>query len=165
MILFELRCGRDHRFEAWFRNGAAYDEQAAAGLISCPICGDSTVEKAPMAPSVLKGARPDSSAQTSAPPAVPAPVSASAVPAAPAAAGADLPFDPAQVRAVLKALHAHVQENCDYVGKDFPEEARKIHYGESEERPIYGEADAKEAQELKEEGISFAILPILPPEN
>ncbi len=152
MILFELKCARNHRFEAWFRNGDAYEQQAGSGLIACPVCGDSSVEKAPMAPHLLKGrSMPARAAEEN-----PTPLPEQAAP---------LDADAAKLHTILKALHAHVQENCDYVGEQFPEEARKIHYGETEARAIYGEANQEDAEALRDEGISFSILPVLPREN
>lgn len=149
MILFELKCARNHRFEAWFRNGDAYEQQAGSGLISCPVCGDFSVEKAPMAPNLLKGRSMPVRAEENLAPSPEQVVSPDAV----------------KLHTILKALHAHVQENCDYVGEQFPEEARKIHYGETEARAIYGEANQEDAEALKDEGISFSILPGLPREN
>lgn len=149
MILFELQCAKGHHFEAWFRNGDAYEKQVAGGLINCPTCGNTSITKAPMAPSLLKGR----------------------VDAAPAlrSGGAEekktVSSDAAPMRVMLKALRDHVRSNFDYVGERFPEEARKIHYGESKEHAIYGEANQEEAKELQDEGIPFAILPVLPPDN
>lgn len=149
MILFELQCAKGHHFEAWFRNGDAYEKQAADGLIDCPTCGNTSIAKAPMAPSLLKG-------RTGAVPALrTGEEEEKKTPSS----------DAAHVRLLLKALRDHVRTNFDYVGEHFPEEARKIHYGESEERAIYGEANQKEAKELQDEGIPFAILPVLPPDN
>jgi len=133
MILFELRCAQHHHFEAWFRDGAAYESQAAAGAISCPVCGDSAVSKAPMAPRLVHSR------------------------------GEPAPPDPdrvaGEVRRALLLIKKQVEENCDYVGDRFPEEARRIHYGEAEIRPIYGEATRDEARDLTEEGVAVCPLP------
>ncbi|BAE50413.1 DUF1178 family protein [Paramagnetospirillum magneticum] len=131
MILFELRCSGEHHFEAWFKDGATYDGQAAAGEISCPVCGDTRIDKAPMAPRLAKARGSALDAQ--------------------AAAG--------ELRKMLVDLKHKVQANCDYVGDKFPDEARKIHYGDAEARPIYGEATPAEATELEEEGVSVARIP------
>ncbi|MBP2300001.1 DUF1178 family protein [Azospirillum picis] len=192
MILFALRCPADHRFEAWFRNGAAFDEQAAAHQISCPICGDTGVAKAPMAPRIAKGVaraadrareRAESSAASS-PAAEPAPAAASS----PAPAAANLPaplsgalpapadmmaslpssLNDAQREAVaevmrhLTEVRRTVEKNCDYVGDRFAEEARRIHYGETDPRGIYGQASDEEVAELHEEGVTFHRLPWVP---
>ena len=133
MILYTLRCEAEHEFEGWFRSGAAYDEQAEAGAIACPHCGATKVEKAPMAPRVMK-----KSAE-----AKPAPT-------------------PAQIRAALVEMRKQVEKNCEYVGPRFAEEARKIHYGETEAKSIYGESTSDEAKELSEEGISFGRIPWVP---
>ncbi len=134
MILFDLRCAKDHEYEAWFRDGASFDAQSAAGEITCPVCGGADVEKAPMAPRLAKRKNADTSP-----------------------AGED-----GMALQVLKELHRHVRENCDDVGNQFAEEARKIHYGEAEKRGIYGEASKAEAKELTEEGVVIHQLPNLP---
>jgi hypothetical protein len=137
MILFQLACANDHRFEAWFRDSAAFDRQCAAGDIGCPFCASARVSKAPMAPHVVKSA-----------------------------AKADNAEDRAQkvtreLMEVMENLRRHVEDKCDYVGVDFPEEARRIHYGEADPRGIYGEASENEASALKEEGIEVHRFPWL----
>lgn len=132
MISFSLKCAQGHEFEAWFRNGETYDAQAAAGEVACPSCGTTTIEKAPMAPRLVK-ARGDGAER-----------SAQAV---------------AEARRVLGELRRQVEDKCDYVGAGFPEEARKIHYGETPARPIYGEASSDQASELRDEGIEIASIP------
>jgi hypothetical protein len=137
MILFELRCGNEHQFEAWFKDGASYDKQAAAGVISCPHCGDTKVAKAPMAPRLARhhGA------------ALEAKVAA------------------AEMRRMLSDLRKSVEENCDYVGEKFADEARAIHYGDKEARPIYGEATPDDAKQLEEEGVAVQKIPWVPKGN
>jgi len=144
MIVFELKCGNGHRFEAWFRNGATYDAQAASGDIFCPECADNNVSKAPMAPRLLK-----SRGEAEAPAQPPAP------PEAPDRAGEAQ----AMMRMMLRQLRSHVEANADYVGSQFPEQARRIHYGESEARPIYGEATKEEAAALRDEGVEVQDIP------
>lgn len=174
MILFVLKCTADHRFEAWFRNGAAYEAQAEAHAIACPVCGDTRIGKAPMAPRISKGrsrdAVPDApreipsrEAQAPVPAAAPAPVPA----AAPAVPSLSAPADPAvaEMMRQLGELRQAVEKNCDYVGDRFAEEARRIHYGEAGPRPIYGEASAADAEELREEGVTFYRIPWLPRTN
>ncbi|WP_207483619.1 DUF1178 family protein [Arenibaculum pallidiluteum] len=154
MIKYELRCAEGHGFEAWFRNGDAFESQAAAAEISCPHCGDRQVAKAPMAPSIAKSRGRE---------AVPV-VSAGA----PQATGAGVPADPAdaarrkEAMEILAELRRKVEENCDYVGDRFAEEARRIHYGETDARGIYGETSETEARELAEEGVSFSRIPWVP---
>lgn len=135
MIVFDLKCREDHRFQGWFKNGGSFDAQAAAGEVACPICGDSAVEKAPMAPKLVK-ARGDGAERKA--------------------------LVVAEVKRVLADMRKKVEDNCDYVGEKFPEEARKIHYGETESRGIYGEASKEEAEALAEEGIEVAAIPWLP---
>ncbi len=147
MILYELKCQDGHGFEAWFRDGATYDAQAAAGEIACPICGDTAVAKAPMAPRIAKRPIGDG------PPAEPRPDPSQSGPA-----GSTMMVS-GEIRTRLEALRRHVEETCDPVGDRFAEEARRIHYGEAPHRDIYGEATAEEADELAEEGVSFARIP------
>ncbi len=132
MIVFDLNCGDGHRFEAWFRDGDAYGTQAAAGEIACPKCGDTAVAKAPMAPNLARGA---ARRETE---------------------------EPARVMHGLRALREQIEKNFDDVGERFPEEARKIHYGEVEQRNIHGQASADEARELRDEGVEFGSLPWMP---
>jgi hypothetical protein len=148
MIVYELRCTAGHGFEAWFRNSEAYDQQHAAHQISCPICGIEDVSKAPMAPRI---GRSKSESREQAP-----------VPSALPAESGQGQMNPEQMRIVMSKiaeLNQHIAATCDYVGKAFPEEARKIHYGETEHREIYGEATPKEASELRDEGIAVAAVP------
>jgi hypothetical protein len=157
MILFELRCDKDHHFEGWFRDGKGYEAQTKAGKLVCPVCGSRRIEKAMMAPRIGKGARAAAgkAETTNLPVPAPAPVPASApVPAA----------MPSEMKAVqmLRELRKQIEANCDYVGPQFAEEARKIHYGETEARGIYGETSAEEAEALDEEGIEFARVPWVP---
>jgi hypothetical protein len=155
MIRYALVCKNGHEFESWFADSAAYDRQAKHRLVSCPHCGSAKVEKAIMAPRLAgKKARALIEAP---PPETPAP----AAPAAPAPVAMLSPQE-REVRAKLKELREHLTKNADNVGGKFPEEARKMHYGEIEHRSIYGEATADEAQRLAEEGIEFHPLPMLP---
>ena len=150
MILYELRCGKDHNFEAWFKDSTAYESQARREEVECPICSDTSVQKAPMAARLSGVGREKSNI---------------AVTAAPGDAS---PKSPAENRArevareiltAMKKVHKHVEENCDYVGDKFADEARAIHYGETEERGIYGEATQEEAKELEDEEIPVQRLP------
>ena len=148
MIRYALGCETGHTFESWFNNSAAYDRQAARGLIACPLCGSTKVEKAIMAPA-LSGAREDP---------------------APAAEPEKTPVaivskEEVEVRKKLKELRDHVVKNADYVGEKFPEEARRMHYGEIDHRSIYGEASPDAARSLADEGIEFHPLPRLPDER
>ena len=157
MILYSLICHKGHDFESWFANSAAYDKQVKRGLVSCPLCGSAKVEKAIMAPRL---ARKDKST----------PILAPAEDSAPAAAEAPTPVamispQEREFRKRLKELRDHLTANADNVGKKFPEEARKMHYGETEHRSIYGEASPQDARELHEEGIEFHPLPVLPDER
>jgi hypothetical protein len=151
MIRYTLSCERGHEFESWFQNSAAYDKQAKRGLVTCPLCNSAKVEKAIMAPRL---ARTDV-AEPTPPPA--------AQPATPAKNPVAMMSPPErELRQKLKELRDHVTKNATNVGAKFPEEARKIHYGETEHRSIYGEASPEEAEELHDEGIEFHPLPILP---
>ncbi|MBC8339052.1 MAG: DUF1178 family protein [Rhodospirillales bacterium] len=150
MILYQLKCQRGHNFEAWFLNSATYDSQQSSDDVSCPHCGTTEVAKAPMAPNIARRR---------------------------SEAGSDMGHDRGHDRAagrgsedraqevaekILEAvdgLRQDVEDNCDYVGDEFAEEARRIHYGETEEHGIYGEASDEEAKELDEEGVDFFRLP------
>ena len=170
MIRYSLVCERKHEFEIWFKNSADYDKQSKRGLVTCPSCGSEKVEKALMAPSLGRGTRKggkDTAAQAAMEIAVPAGVAA---PDAPAPAETKAPVamvspQEREFRAKLKELRDHLTKNAENVGGKFPEEARKMHYGEIEHRSIYGEASPKDAKELADEGIEFHPLPVLPDEH
>ncbi len=133
MIVYSLACVKGHGFEGWFRDSAAYEAQAAEGKLVCPVCDSKKVTKAPMAPAV-SGTKSR-------------------------AGSAPAPDELRKMRQFMTGLRKYVRENAEDVGRDFPEEARKIHYGETEERPIYGETSLDEARELIDEGIDVAPLP------
>ena len=157
MIRYTLACEHAHSFESWFQNSAAYDKQSKRGLVACPVCGSVKVEKAIMAPRLARTDLPEP------PPPIPAPPAAT--PPAPAKTPVAIMSPPErELRQKLKELRDHVTKNASYVGGKFPEEARKIHYGETAHRSIYGEASPDEAKALHEEGIEFHPLPILPDE-
>jgi hypothetical protein len=133
MIVYNLRCRNSHEFEGWFRDSAAFDEQAAGKKLVCPVCETRKVEKAIMAPALSAAVGKEKSAAA--------------------------PEELRKMRQFMTGLRKHIVDNADYVGPKFPEEARKIHYGETEERHIYGEATIEEAKELAEEGVDVAPLP------
>ena len=166
MIRYALVCAKGHEFESWFPNSSAYDKQVKRGLVTCPSCGSAKVEKAIMAPQLTSGTRHD----VAEPAPVPASASGSAVGDAPVPAGVPAPVammspQEAEFRRKLKELRDHLTKNADYVGTKFPEEARKIHYGETDHRSIFGEATPQETKELHEEGIEIHPLPVLPDER
>jgi hypothetical protein len=130
VITYALRCHKGHEFEGWFRDSAAFDQQSSSGHLSCPSCNSVKIEKAIMAPAVA-GTKKTVARKA----------------------------DSKQARQFATGLRKFVQQNADYVGPNFAEEARKIHYGETTERHIYGEASQRDAQELVDEGIDVALLP------
>ncbi|HEX7006980.1 MAG TPA: DUF1178 family protein [Alphaproteobacteria bacterium] len=132
MISFNLSCKRGHVFQAWFKDSKTYDRQRARREVACPECGNTTIEKAPMAPRLLKS-RGDKAERAAA--------------------------RKAALINQLRELRRHVEATCDNVGDKFAEEARKIHYGETDPRGIYGDATPEEARELAEEGIPFGAIP------
>lgn len=158
MIRYDLVCHRGDRFEAWFRGSADFDEQTAASAIPCPVCGSDDVTKALMAPALRRsrstnrraeeppGARQDNPAH---------PPSDQSVTASP---------HPKLAKAIdeVRRLTREIRAQSEDVGRRFPEEARKIHYAETEPRNIIGQASLIEAEELAEEGIGFHALPVLP---
>jgi hypothetical protein len=157
MIHYNLRCERGHAFESWFQSSAAYEQQEKRKLVNCPVCGSAKVERAIMAPRIVsKNARDRDE---------PVPAAAPAPAATEVAATASTPLLMAQereLRAKLKELRDHIVKNADNVGERFPNEARKMHYGDIEHRPIYGEASPDEARALVEEGVEVSPLPVLP---
>lgn len=138
MILYNLRCAHEHGFDAWFRNGSAYDDQAAAGEIACPVCGDTRVTKALMAPRIAASRSREVSEEVA---------------------------RMAAMREMLREMRAKVEATCEHVGDEFAEEARRIHYGETEHRDIYGNATEEEYGALTEEGVPVARIPWLPPSD
>lgn len=150
MIKYDLRCEQGHAFESWFQSSSAYDSQRKRKLIACPSCGSSRIEKAIMAPR-LAGTKKRGRVEA---------------PSEAAPAEAPTPSlvmtQELELRAKLKELRDHVVKNADNVGERFPNEARKMHYGDIEHRPIYGEASADEAKSLIDEGIEVMPLPVLP---
>ena len=139
MIHFQLRCSQNHEFEAWFRTSASFAEQCKRGDVDCPVCGDVEITKAIMAPNISTAEKQSGEA---------AEVRAREV--------------AEQILNAASRLREVVEENCEYVGDDFADEARAIHYGDAEERDIYGETTDTEAEELDEEGIEFARIPKAP---
>lgn len=153
MIRYTLRCERGHAFESWFQSSVAFDSQIKRKLVDCPSCGSIKVEKAIMAPQIARKSKRDEIAEQ--------PAAAEA----PASTPSPTPLIMAQereLRAKLKELRDHVVKNADNVGESFPNEARKMHYGDIEHRPIYGEASADEARAMIDEGIEVSPLPVLP---
>jgi len=154
MIKYALACDKGHTFESWFADSGAYDKQARRGLVTCPVCNSAKVEKAIMAPR-LSGARKRGTSQEV------VPVQAQSPAQAPAAMPVMSPMEQ-ELRAKLKELRDHIVKNSDNVGEKFPEEARKMHYGETEHRSIHGIASIDDAKALAEEGIEVQPIPILP---
>jgi len=154
MIRYTLRCERDHTFESWFQDSAAYDSQAKRKLVSCPVCDSVKIEKAIMAPRIV-GKKGRERAE-------PAPAPARAADAPAPGATPLMMAQERELRAKIKELRDHIVKNADNVGEKFPNEARKMHYGEIEHRPIYGEASPEEAKSLIDEGVEVSPLPVLP---
>jgi hypothetical protein len=160
MIRYTLVCNKRHEFESWFANSSAYDKQVKRGLVTCPVCGTAKVEKAIMRPGL---ARTDTSTAREV---AAAPVPAADAPASePATPVAMISPQEQEFRQKLRELRDHLVRNAENVGPKFPDEARKMHYGEAEHRSIYGVASPQDAKELYEEGIEFSPLPALPDER
>ncbi|MCA0422045.1 MAG: DUF1178 family protein [Proteobacteria bacterium] len=143
MIRYALACDSAHAFESWFRSSDDYEAQVARSLVSCPVCGSVQITKQVMAPQV---ARTDAEMP-------------------PAETPALMDQRATAIRRMIGDLHRYLAENSEDVGPRFADEARKIHYGESEERVIHGKTTGKEAEALVEEGISILPLPALPDER
>jgi hypothetical protein len=155
MIHYRLRCAKGHSFESWFQSSSAYEAQEKRNLVSCPVCGSSRVERDIMAPQIASKKGRES--------AVPAPAPAEPSPSTPPTPSTQLMMtQERELRAKLKELRDHIVKNADNVGERFPNEARKMHYGDIEHRPIYGEASPEEARALIDEGVEVAPLPVLP---
>jgi len=154
MIRYTLRCDGGHAFESWFQSSSAYESQEKRKLVNCPTCGSAKVERAIMAPQIMSKKAREAPA--------PAPAPAADV-AAPASASTPLMMaQERELRAKLKELRDHIVKHADNVGERFPNEARKMHYGDIEHRPIYGEASPDEARALIDEGVEVSPLPVLP---
>jgi hypothetical protein len=153
MIRYALRCECGHTFESWFQSSQAYESQHKRHLVTCPACDSAKVEKAIMAPRLASKSK-----KTAPEPA--------ATPDAPAATS-PLAMAPEAQELVtkLRELREHVEKNAENVGRQFPREARRIHYGDSEHRAIYGQATAEETRSLLEEGVEVIPLPLLPDER
>jgi hypothetical protein len=157
MIHYNLRCAKGHAFESWFQSSSAYEAQEKRKLVSCPVCGSTKVERAIMAPRILSKKGRDTTASDQLP--VPAPAAEVVSPSSPTPL---LMAQEAELRTKLKELRDHIVKNADNVGEKFPNEARKMHYGDIEHRPIYGEASPDEAKALIDEGVEVMPLPALP---
>jgi hypothetical protein len=145
-------------FESWFQDSSAYDSQVKRKLVSCPICESVKVEKAIMAPRIVS----KKGRERAEPVAAPAPAAAAETPTPAPGATPLLMAQERELRAKIKELRDHIVKNADNVGEKFPNEARKMHYGDIEHRPIYGEASPEEAKSLIEEGVEVSPLPVLP---
>ncbi len=153
MIHYQLRCSQSHGFDGWFKDSASFEKQAKRGLIECPECGGTEVERALMAPALAKRE------------ALPVPVAPPSPPAEAASATTEKVAAgrlPAQMLAVLQRMRAEVEKNCDYVGPEFADKARAMHRGDAEPKPIYGETTEEQAESLAEEGIAVAKIPWVP---
>jgi len=140
VIQYSLHCAKGHRYDAWFKSAAAFDEQQARGLVSCAVCGDGAIEKAPMAPAVARTDGEKVSFSSGHP-------------------------DAAKLRELVRAYRQRVTSEADYVGDRFAEEARKIHFEEAEARGIYGEATRDEVAGLLDDGVDFMPLPDVADDN
>lgn len=156
MILYRLRCSKGHEFESWFKDSKTYERQEKKSLIGCAVCGDAKVGRAIMSPRIGKGGNAE-------PPAGPPPAPAPSAEQQKMAALAR--YMPKELRDALLKVRTEVEKTCEHVGDRFAEEARKIHYGESAKRGIYGETTDEEAAALTEEGIEFGRLPWIPRGN
>jgi hypothetical protein len=165
MILYRLRCSDGHEFESWFKDSKTYERQEKKSLIGCPVCGTSKVERALMAPRLGRNSKDrggkelPAEAEANVPPPTPVPSPEQRQMATLAR------HMPKELREALLKVREHVEKNCDHVGNKFAEEARRIHYGESEKRGIYGQTSEEEAESLAEEGIEFGRLPWIPRGN
>lgn len=138
MIRYSLSCENAHTFEGWFSTSADFDGQVASGFLTCPVCNSASISKTLMAPSVSTARKKEEKQAVA------------------------MDMARAEAEAKLKAAVAAIKANAEDVGDKFPEEARKIHYGEADARGIIGQASFGEVRDLLEEGIEVAPLPVLP---
>ena len=137
MIRFSLTCESEHEFEAWFRSSDDFETQKKRGFVDCPVCGSQKVDKALMTPSVSTGRKKEKVALA-------------------------MGEEQRRMMVQMKAMAEKIRANADYVGDKFAEEARKIHFGEADQRGIYGEATLEEAKGLADDGVEFMPVPIFP---
>tara|TARA_B100000686_G_scaffold316949_1_gene365277 strand:- start:1594 stop:2043 length:450 start_codon:yes stop_codon:yes gene_type:complete len=142
MIVFDIQCSNNHVFEGWFADSASYEKQAKKGAVECPVCSSNKVKKAPMAPNISMGA-----------------TASSAEDSGTASEELSPKEQTSRYMTMLTKMRQHVEANCDYVGDKFAEEARRIHYGETDKHNIYGEASSEESEALRDEGIEFGAIP------
>ncbi|WP_298817102.1 DUF1178 family protein [uncultured Roseibium sp.] len=171
MIKYTLVCNATHSFEGWFRNSDDFEAQCGRGLVTCPICGSTEVRKGLMAPAVSTARKReafstpvspgDGQAEVNEAPSAP-PIPADAAPATRTSALLPADLQKKEIVEALRVVRAQIIENSENVGSNFAKEARKIHYGEAEERNIYGQTTPKDAEALMEEGIAVVPLPDLP---
>ena len=154
MIRYNLRCERGHAFESWFQSSSAYESQEKRRLVNCPACGSAKVDRAIMAPQIV-GKKGRNGAE-------PAPAQAVSTEVTTPGSTPLMMAQERELRVKLKELRDHIVTNADNVGERFPNEARKMHYGDIEHRPIYGEASPDEARALIDEGVEVSPLPVLP---
>ena len=160
MIHYQLQCQQSHGFDGWFPDSAAFDQQAKLGLVACPVCADTAVTRALMAPALTRPRKLAAPAEPGASDTTPAPAAPSPPPGESVAiAGERMPD---HVRAVLQRLRAEVERTCDYVGEQFAQEALRIHRGEADARGIYGETTPEQAEALAEEGVDISRIPWVP---
>ena len=162
MIVFDLQCGNGHRFEGWFGSSTDFADQQARGLLACPICNDAEVAKAPMAPAIAaksnSPARPAENRQE---------VTGTDRPDKPEVSNHQMPAELKEAFRKIVTAQARALKSSSWVGDKFADEARSMHYGEKDEKPIHGRASAKETRELLEEGVTVAplLIPIAPPDE
>ena len=162
MILYRLRCAKGHEFDSWFKDSKSYERQEKKSLIGCAVCGEAKVERALMAPRLGTGGKRVEVEMPAADAPAPAPAPSSEQQQQMAALAKHMPKE---LREALLKVRAEVEKNCEHVGDKFAEEARKIHYGESDKRGIYGQTSEEEAEALAEEGIEFGRMPWIPRGN
>ena len=167
MILYRLRCSKGHEFDSWFKDSKTYERQEKKSLVGCAVCGDAKVTRALMAPRLGTKSNKEKTGvpAVQAPAPIPTPQQQQAQQQVEQSMAAMARQMPKELRDALLKVRAEVENNCEHVGDKFAEEARKIHYGESDKRGIYGETTDEEAEALAEEGIEFGRLPWIPRGN
>ena len=156
MIKYSLICDKEHAFEGWFSTSQDFDEQKKRNLVNCPMCNSSNVTKTLMAPSISTSKR---KLQP------PEPIKTEPTGSESSVANSPVPENFQELAVKIRELRSNILENSKNVGSKFPDEARKIHYGEVEKHSIYGQASAEDVKELVDEGVNILPIPTLPEDN
>ena len=167
MIKYQLICDQSHEFEGWFASSAAFEDQQKSGFLTCPSCNSGSVKRALMAPNLAspKTRKSDLASAADSPAQAPSAESATPTPSPTASLPSEAAVQMHQLMGEMRRLQAKIRSECRDVGDNFAEEARKMHYGETDAEGIYGQATPEEREALDDEGIPVMDMPWLPKDN